>query len=226
MQGDAGRVVLDFAGHNELQKVHALDGAHLTQQAAAGNKQPQQDAAAAGFRTHCARYRLHGRRWAYSGTCCHFWSRANHNCPGAGSELKRKANGPAHGRDCRQVRRTLRRSRWPKPPASVHGAPNAHIVNSNPGQPDRVSTSESVDAILLPQGGLDSVTQQGNVAYTDGQPPDKRMQAWANTARYTPADQMLVLTGNPRVINGGMADHCEDHPHQPGDRRRLGRRRR
>ena len=31
------------------------------------------------------------------------------------------------------------------------------------------------------------------------------MQAWANSARYTPADQMLVLTGNPRVANGGMA---------------------
>src|SRR5580698_1602867 len=30
------------------------------------------------------------------------------------------------------------------------------------------------------------------------------MQAWADVARYTPADQMLVLTGNPRVANGGM----------------------
>ena len=30
------------------------------------------------------------------------------------------------------------------------------------------------------------------------------MQAWANLARYTPADQMLALTGNPRVVNGGM----------------------
>jgi lipopolysaccharide export system protein LptA len=31
------------------------------------------------------------------------------------------------------------------------------------------------------------------------------MQAWANSARYTPSDQMLALTGNPRVVNGGMA---------------------
>ena len=30
------------------------------------------------------------------------------------------------------------------------------------------------------------------------------MQAWADTARYTPADQMLSLTGSPRVDNGGM----------------------
>ena len=89
--------------------------------------------------------------------------------------------------------------------ARVHGAPNARIVNSIPGSPDRVSTSDTVDAAFLPQGGMDAITQQGNVAYTDGQPPDKRMQAWANSAHYTPADQMLVLTGSPRVANGGMA---------------------
>ena len=34
MQGDAGRVVLDYAGKNELQMVHALDGARLFQKAA------------------------------------------------------------------------------------------------------------------------------------------------------------------------------------------------
>jgi lipopolysaccharide export system protein LptA len=62
-----------------------------------------------------------------------------------------------------------------------------------------------VDAAFLPQGGIEAITQQGNVAYADGQQPDKRMQAWANSAHYTPGDQMLVLTGNPRVANGGMA---------------------
>src|SRR5208337_184798 len=87
---------------------------------------------------------------------------------------------------------------------TIHGAPDARIVNSAAGQPDRVSTSESVEATFFPQGGIDAITQQGNVAYDDGQTPDKRMQAWASSARYTPADQMLVLTGNPRVMNGAM----------------------
>ena len=89
--------------------------------------------------------------------------------------------------------------------ANLHGEPDARIVSSSPGQPDRVSTSESVDAVFLPQGGVDSIIQQGNFVYTDGQQPDKRMQAWANSARYTPADQMLVLTGSPRVSDGAMA---------------------
>jgi lipopolysaccharide export system protein LptA len=46
--------------------------------------------------------------------------------------------------------------------------------------------------------------QQGSVAYTDNQPPDKRTQAWADRALYTPADQILVLSGSPRVSDGGM----------------------
>ena len=37
MQGDAGRVVMDFAGQNQLQRVHALDGVRMTQKAAAEN---------------------------------------------------------------------------------------------------------------------------------------------------------------------------------------------
>ena len=41
--------------------------------------------------------------------------------------------------------------------------------------------------------------QQGSVAYTDGE-----RKAWADRARYTPADQMLVLSGAPRVVQGGM----------------------
>jgi len=41
--------------------------------------------------------------------------------------------------------------------------------------------------------------QQGSVAYADG---DRK--AWGDRATYTPADQMLVLTGSPRVVDGGM----------------------
>ena len=41
--------------------------------------------------------------------------------------------------------------------------------------------------------------QQGNVAYVDGE-----RKAWADRARYTPADQMLTLTGSPRVVEQGM----------------------
>jgi len=64
----------------------------------------------------------------------------------------------------------------------LHGAPDARIVNSAPGQPDRSSTSQILDVIFRPAGGIDSIVQQGNVAYAD----DER-QAQANRARYTPS---------------------------------------
>jgi lipopolysaccharide export system protein LptA len=88
---------------------------------------------------------------------------------------------------------------------SVRGAPEVQIANSVQGEPDRVSTSDSVDAAFFPQGGIESITQKGNVTYSDNQPAEKRVQAWANAGRYTPADHILVLTGSPRVANGGMA---------------------
>ena len=53
--------------------------------------------------------------------------------------------------------------------------------------------------------GLDVLTQTGHVHYTESQNQATQMQAWANSARYTPADQMLVLNENPRVEQGGMA---------------------
>jgi lipopolysaccharide export system protein LptA len=87
---------------------------------------------------------------------------------------------------------------------SVHGAPDAKIVNLAPGMPDRVSTSQTLDAAFLAEGGIGSIVQQGTVAYTDNQPADKRTQAWADKARYTPGDRILLLTGSPRVAEGGM----------------------
>jgi lipopolysaccharide export system protein LptA len=56
-----------------------------------------------------------------------------------------------------------------------------------------------LDVAFLPEGGVRSITQTGNVAYVDG-----TQKAWAQRGEYTTADQMLVLTGSPRVVDGGM----------------------
>ena len=101
--------------------------------------------------------------------------------------------------------------------ATLHGEPQAKIVNRKivsgkvddkkigenkiggaPGQ-DRVSTSQMLDVIFRPEGGVRSITQAGHVAYVDG--PQK---AWAERGEYTTADQMLVLSGSPRVVDNGM----------------------
>lgn len=84
--------------------------------------------------------------------------------------------------------------------SSIHGAPPAKIVSSMPGQPDRISTSQVLDVTFHPGAGIASIVQQGNVNYADGE-----LQAHADHASYSPADQVLTLTGSPRVMDRGMA---------------------
>jgi lipopolysaccharide export system protein LptA len=84
--------------------------------------------------------------------------------------------------------------------ASIHGEPSARIVVTTPGQPDHISTSNVIDANFHPGTGIDSLTQQGNLVYTD-----KDQKAWADQGRYTTSDQMLVLTGSPRVEGSSMS---------------------
>lgn len=116
--------------------------------------------------------------------------------------------------------------------ATLHGEPDAKIVSSliqankieaskieagkieaskidaskagssktgSPGQTDRVSTSRMLDVVFFPEGGVRSITQTGGFVYVDG--PQK---AWAQHGEYTTADQLAVLTGSPRVVDGGM----------------------
>ena len=111
--------------------------------------------------------------------------------------------------------------------ATLHGEPDAKIVSSlldaskagtskpgstglgstglgstkagASGQTDRVSTSRMLDVAFFPEGGVRSLTQTGGFTYVDG-----TEKAWAQRAEYTTADQMVVLTGTPRVVDGGM----------------------
>lgn len=82
---------------------------------------------------------------------------------------------------------------------ALHGAPAAKIVSSTPGQPDRVSTSQTVDVAFRAAGGIDSILQQGDFNYLDGE-----RQARADRARYTPANETVELTGSPRVTDKSL----------------------
>jgi lipopolysaccharide export system protein LptA len=83
--------------------------------------------------------------------------------------------------------------------ASLHGEPDAKIVNSTAAQADRTSTSKVLDVAFRPAGGIASITQEGDVAYVDG-----TRKVWGQHAIYTTADQILVLKGQPRVRDSGM----------------------
>jgi lipopolysaccharide export system protein LptA len=204
MRGDAGRVIMEFAGQNQLQKVRAVDGARLSQKSAASNKP-----AAKGIASGPQDFELSAPVIDFTVANGHILRHAETS--GAAQITIAQADNVKAGAAQRTVVTAgkfdgeFTTAQGKNRLASLHGAPYARIVSSTPGQPDRISTSDSVDAAFLPQGGIDSITQQGNFVYTDGQQAEKRMQAWGTTARYTPVDQMLVLSGSPRVVDGAMA---------------------
>jgi lipopolysaccharide export system protein LptA len=206
MRGNASRVVVDFAAQNQVRTVHASEGVRLWQHAAnsarpaAGSTGPQDlelTAPVVDF------FVMEGRRLDHtvtSGAAQITISPAQNTVsPTASAEAQRTV--VTAGRFYAKFEPTPNgQSRL----ESMHGAPDAKIINITPGQPDRVSISQTLDASFLQQGGIDSIVQQGNVVFTDNQTADKRTQAWADRARYTPVDQILVLTGEPRVAQGSM----------------------
>ena len=89
--------------------------------------------------------------------------------------------------------------------SQIHGNAHARVVTTEPPhnnvpQPDRVSTSDTIDAYFRPGTGIEGLLQAGHFSYQAG-----TQQAFADRANYTPADQILVLNGAPRILDSGMA---------------------
>jgi lipopolysaccharide export system protein LptA len=204
MQGDAGRVILDFAGRNQLQTIHAVDGARISQKAASGKTN-----SAPGIATGPQDFQLTAPVINFAIEQGHILRHASTAGAAQIAILQAPENTTTQPQQtvvtAGKFDADFAQSDGRNHLVSIHGSPDARIVSTTAGQPDRISTSDSIDAGFFPQGGIESIVQKGNVAYSDGLGAEKRTQAWANSARYTPADQMLVLTGDPRVSNGGMA---------------------
>jgi len=185
VQGNAGRVVLNFTGNNVLSTVHSQDNVRLVQhQTPASASASAQDVEITA--TVIDFVVADGRRLQRADTFGAAQIALRPIASAGQQTLVTAGKFQAGFDDLGQL-------------ASLHGAPDARIVALAPGQPDRVSTSNTLDASFHPGSGIDSIVQQGSVAYTDGE-----RKAWGDHATYTPADQMLVLTGSPRVVDGGM----------------------
>ncbi len=207
MQGDAGRAILDFAGQNELKKVHAENGVHLSQHGTRAATAGENASQAQDFEVSAPAidfFVTDGKRLDQaitSGAAQITVTPAESSGESGAKPVPQRTIVTAGRFDARFAATDDGATRL----MSIHGAPKAKIVNLNVGVPDRVSTSETLDVSFLTTGGIESIIQRGGVAYTDNQPLDKRTQAWAEHAAYSPVDQILVLTGNPRVTDGGMA---------------------
>ncbi|MBZ5491422.1 MAG: LPS export ABC transporter periplasmic protein LptC [Acidobacteriia bacterium] len=87
-------------------------------------------------------------------------------------------------------------------PVSLYGTPDAKIVDSVPGKPDRILTSRELTAKFNDKGEIVSADQTGDFRYQEG-----TQTASAERAKYAAAEETILLSGSPRVIdaNQGIA---------------------
>jgi lipopolysaccharide export system protein LptA len=197
MQGTAGKVTLSFGAQNRLGKVVASEGVKLLQQPP-GPKAAHPVEIAASTMDFVLK---NGRTLEYAVT-------------GGEAQVTVLPLPGASGPDAVQTVATAGRfeARFNRQNRIDHlsGAPQVKVVSSAPGQPDKTSTSDRLDVAFNPAGGIATLLQDGHFHYSEPLPSGAgERAAWADHARYTLADQVLVLTGSPRVVDGGITTTAE-----------------
>ena len=185
VQGQAGRVVMDFTGKNLVKTVQAEQNVILIQHGNPGAKQNAQDVELAASRVNFAV--AAGRRLENAETA------------GPAQIVIRPTGFSTTQRTVVTAGKFIGGFDHLGRLVRVHGAPAAKIVSTTEGQPDRVTASDQLDVVFHPTGGIESILQQGNFIYAEG---DRK--AWAARARYNLSDQIVVLDGSPRVTQEGM----------------------
>jgi len=186
LEGTTGRMTLNFAAGNRLGTVRMDEGTKLLQHqkssgASARNQDVELTAPSVDF------FLAEGRRLSRAETS------------GPPQIAMRPASGSAGPQTLITAGRFEARFDASGQISTIHGEPDAHIVSSNPGQPDRQSTSHTADAVFLNGRTIEKIVQQGEVTYVD-----QERRASAERGQYTPGDQILLLTGSPRVSDKGV----------------------
>src|SRR6202790_4613845 len=204
----AGRVTLHFAGQQMLKTVHAEDGVRLAQ------KKNQSGAAVMSSAMASSRIKGDAQDVEMTAPVMDFivkdgrrLERAETSGPPQIVITQPGSNQKTVVTAAKFTAKFTEKNRL----ATLHGEPDAKIVSGKivgnmigdsigaAGQADRVSTSQMLDVVFRPEGGVASIKQAGGVTYVDG-----TLKAWAQRGEYTAADQMLVLSESPRVVDNGM----------------------
>ena len=201
-EGNAGRVTLHFAGNQVLEKVHAEEGVQLVQTREASG--PSAVASHAKQSPILAGNLQQGNSQQVEMTAPVMDFTVK---DGRQLELAETSGPPqivitqaaTKQKTVVTARRFTAKFTTKNRLDTLHGEPDAKIVGTTPGQPDRVSTSRTLDVLFRPEGGISTITQAGGLVYVSG-----TQKAWAQQAIYMDADQTLTLTGAPRAVDGGM----------------------
>ena len=172
-QGQAGKILLTFADENRLTKARAEDAVQL-KQGPAGKSQE----------LHAAAVDLYVKN---------------------GKKLEKavSSSGPADivlekGEEKTTISAGHFESTFNEQnrPATLYGTPDAKIVDSAPGKPDRVLTSRELKAKFNEKGELVSAEQSGDFHYQEA-----NQTATAERAEYRATDEIISLSGSPRVVD-------------------------
>jgi lipopolysaccharide export system protein LptA len=83
-------------------------------------------------------------------------------------------------------------------PVSLYGTPDAKIVDTVSGKPDRILISRELTAKFNDKGEIISADQNGDFHYQEG-----TQTATADRAKYGAAEETILLTGSPRIVDTG-----------------------
>ncbi|MGB9123666.1 MAG: LPS export ABC transporter periplasmic protein LptC, partial [Candidatus Angelobacter sp.] len=175
-EGKAGKILLTFAADNRLSKARAEDSVQL-KQGPAGKSQE----------LHAVALDLsvkEGRRLEKAVTS------------GGPAEIVREQ---APGKTTISAGHFETVFNDQNRPVSLYGTPDAKIVDSVPGKPDRILTSREVTAKFNDKGEIISADQTGDFHYQEG-----TQTASAERAKYAAAEETIVLSGSPRVIDANQ----------------------
>ncbi|HUN89388.1 MAG TPA: LptA/OstA family protein [Terriglobales bacterium] len=207
MYGTAGRLLLDFV-NNQLRVAHALDKVHLVQSPPKNHPQQQSmtlNAQAVDFKV------MPGQSTANTvGPGQIVLSSAGE---GAASSTVGSGGNKASDQSTTVVTADHLVANFD---AKAHlqtlvGSPNAKVVSSMPGQPDKTTTSDVITVAMNPAGGVASIAQEGDFRYAEPpvKPGELGSTASATKATYDPQTQMFTLLGSPRITDNGSATTAE-----------------
>ncbi|HLH09774.1 MAG TPA: LptA/OstA family protein [Terriglobales bacterium] len=220
LHGNAERVILDFGRNSAITKVHAVENVRLIQiPAKSGGQTTELTANAVDF---IARTDGHGLERAET-----LGAGKIRLLPSdAGSPLGTKADLPPHtelasaktsdtptdlnARTTTTITADKFIARFDQQGklSTLYGSSNSKMVSDTPGQPQRTTTSTNLTVTMNPAGGLSSIVQEGSFHFVEPQPNGSR-EAWAWRASYTPADELLMLTGDPHILDDGMTSTAD-----------------
>ncbi len=190
MNGTAGTLTLDFAAKNQLSHVRASDNVHIQQL-------PGQSSGDAYDLTTNAMDLLakEGKKFEYAETA------------GPAQVILTPRKGPQGERTIITADRFRAEFDENNRLKAIHGEPNAKMVASAAGQPDKVATSRELQMNFAP-GGIREILMNGSFQYNEGAGAKGvgtgGRSATAEKARYNPADETLTLAGSPRATEGGL----------------------